>query len=109
MVTEIKLPPLGENLDSGTVLDIKISPGENILEGQTLLEVEAEKATVEVPAPHGRASNRGARQERRPNPGGPDTMPHGGRRRPARTKPRDRTESPDSSPQGEAGTTGQCL
>ena len=34
MTTEIKLPPLGENLDTGEVLDVKISPGETFTKGR---------------------------------------------------------------------------
>jgi pyruvate dehydrogenase E2 component (dihydrolipoamide acetyltransferase) len=51
MATEVKLPELGENLPGGDVLDIKVAPGDPVKEGQTLLEVEAEKSTVEVPSP----------------------------------------------------------
>src|SRR5207253_4031651 len=49
--SEIKLPELGENLTGGDVLDIKVAPGDVVSQGQTLLEVEAEKSTVEVPSP----------------------------------------------------------
>lgn len=51
MATEIKLPELGENLEGGDVLDVKVKPGATVAKGQTLLEIEAEKSTVEVPAP----------------------------------------------------------
>ena len=51
MTTEVKLPELGENISGGTVLDIKVKPGDMVTLGQTLLEVEAEKSTVEVPSP----------------------------------------------------------
>src|SRR5260370_29469801 len=51
MASEIKLPQLGENLTGGGVLDVKVKAGDTVSQGQTLLEVEAEKATVEVPAP----------------------------------------------------------
>src|SRR5207302_10620950 len=51
MATEIKLPELGENLPGGDVLDIKVAAGDTVTPGQTLLEVEAEKSTVEVPSP----------------------------------------------------------
>src|SRR5260370_39278871 len=50
MANEIKLPELGENLEGGEVLDVKVAVGDTVSEGQTLLEVEAEKGTVEVPA-----------------------------------------------------------
>src|SRR5579859_3932005 len=49
--TEIKLPELGENLEGGEVLDVKVAVGDTVTAGQTLLEIEAEKSTVEVPAP----------------------------------------------------------
>ncbi len=51
MASEIKLPQLGENLTGGDVRDVKVAPGDTVREGQTLLELEAEKATVEVPSP----------------------------------------------------------
>src|SRR5262249_38952345 len=51
MATEIKLPQLGENLAGGDVLDIKVAPGDTVSKGQPLLELEAEKATAEVPSP----------------------------------------------------------
>ena len=51
MASEIKLPELGENLTGGDVLDVKVAPGDKVTKGQTLIEVEAEKATVEVPSP----------------------------------------------------------
>src|SRR5579885_2370005 len=51
MASEIKLPELGENLESGEVLDVKVAEGDTVSEGQTLLELEAEKSTVEVPSP----------------------------------------------------------
>jgi pyruvate dehydrogenase E2 component (dihydrolipoyllysine-residue acetyltransferase) len=49
--SDIKLPELGENLEEGEVLDVKVSEGDTVKEGQTLLEIEAEKSTVEVPSP----------------------------------------------------------
>src|SRR5438128_1571484 len=51
MASEIKLPQLGENLTGGEVLDVRVKPGDTVSQGQTLLEVEAEKSTVEVPSP----------------------------------------------------------
>jgi pyruvate dehydrogenase E2 component (dihydrolipoamide acetyltransferase) len=53
MSVEIKLPELGENLEGGEVVDVKVAVGDEVREGQTLLEVEAEKSTVEVPASQG--------------------------------------------------------
>src|SRR5262249_968255 len=51
MASQVKLPELGENLTSGDVLDVKVAPGDQVTQGQTLLEGEAEKSTIEVPAP----------------------------------------------------------
>jgi pyruvate dehydrogenase E2 component (dihydrolipoamide acetyltransferase) len=51
MADEITLPALGENVEGGDVVDIKVAPGEDVRQGQALLEVEAEKSTVEVPSP----------------------------------------------------------
>jgi pyruvate dehydrogenase E2 component (dihydrolipoamide acetyltransferase) len=51
MASEIKLPELGENVEGGDVVDVKVGPGDQVRQGQALLEVEAEKSTVEVPSP----------------------------------------------------------
>src|SRR5436853_3057363 len=50
MAIEIKLPARGENVDSGTVVKILVSPGDKITEDQPVLDLETEKASVEVPA-----------------------------------------------------------
>jgi pyruvate dehydrogenase E2 component (dihydrolipoamide acetyltransferase) len=51
MAREIKLQKLGENLEGGKVLEVYVSPGSTVDEGQALLEVDAEKASLEVTAP----------------------------------------------------------
>jgi pyruvate dehydrogenase E2 component (dihydrolipoamide acetyltransferase) len=51
MATEIQLPELAEGIQEGEVLDIKVEPGASVSKGQTLLDVDAEKATIEVPSP----------------------------------------------------------
>jgi pyruvate dehydrogenase E2 component (dihydrolipoamide acetyltransferase) len=50
MATEIKLPMLGENVDSATVVKILVSVGDTITEDQPVMELETEKASAEVPA-----------------------------------------------------------
>jgi len=50
MATEIKLPILGENVDSGSVVNVLVSESDEVAEGQPVIELETEKATVEVPA-----------------------------------------------------------
>jgi pyruvate dehydrogenase E2 component (dihydrolipoamide acetyltransferase) len=49
-VTEFKLPELGENIDHGDLVRLMISPGAAITEGQAVMELETEKAVVEVPS-----------------------------------------------------------
>jgi pyruvate dehydrogenase E2 component (dihydrolipoamide acetyltransferase) len=51
MAEEVKLPALGENVAAGDVVDVKVKVGDDVALGQALLEVEAEKSTVEVPSP----------------------------------------------------------
>jgi pyruvate dehydrogenase E2 component (dihydrolipoamide acetyltransferase) len=51
MASEVKLPELGENLPGGDVLEVKVAVGDEVSLGQPLVEIEAEKSTVEVPSP----------------------------------------------------------
>jgi pyruvate dehydrogenase E2 component (dihydrolipoamide acetyltransferase) len=51
MATEFRLPELGENIASGDVLKVLVSPGDVIQADQPVLELETDKATIEVPAP----------------------------------------------------------
>lgn len=48
---EIKLPALGENVEEAEVLTVLVAVGDSIEKDQPLLELETDKATVEVPAP----------------------------------------------------------
>jgi pyruvate dehydrogenase E2 component (dihydrolipoamide acetyltransferase) len=47
---EFKLPALGENIDSGDLVRLMISPGARVAEGQPVMELETDKAVVEVPS-----------------------------------------------------------
>jgi pyruvate dehydrogenase E2 component (dihydrolipoamide acetyltransferase) len=49
-VTEFKLPELGENIDQGDLVRLMISPGASVVEGQPVMELETDKAVVEVPS-----------------------------------------------------------
>ncbi len=53
MATEIKLPDLGEGIESGDVVSVLVEPGQTIEPEQSILELETDKATVEVPADQG--------------------------------------------------------
>ncbi|GAC1438527.1 MAG: dihydrolipoyllysine-residue acetyltransferase [Terriglobales bacterium] len=49
-MTEFKMPELGENISQGDLVRLLISPGASISEGQTVMELETDKAVVEVPS-----------------------------------------------------------
>ena len=53
MATEFKLPDLGENIASGDVVTVFVSAGDVVKPGQAILEVETDKAVIEVPCPQG--------------------------------------------------------
>jgi pyruvate dehydrogenase E2 component (dihydrolipoamide acetyltransferase) len=48
--TEFRLPELGENIESGDVVRVGVQAGDEVSEGQTVLELETDKAVVEVPS-----------------------------------------------------------
>src|SRR6202140_4027533 len=50
MATEFKLPELGENIESGDLVRLMIKPGASITEGEPVMELETDKAVVEVPS-----------------------------------------------------------
>lgn len=51
MATEFRLPELGENVEAGDVLKILIAVGDTVSQDQAVLELETDKATIEVPSP----------------------------------------------------------
>ncbi len=50
---EFTLPPLGEGVNSADVAEILISEGDVIEANSSIMELETEKAVVELPCPHG--------------------------------------------------------
>ncbi|MGH7453820.1 MAG: biotin/lipoyl-containing protein, partial [bacterium] len=50
MAAEFKLPELGENVETGTVVKILVSKGAEIKKDQAIIELETEKALLEVPS-----------------------------------------------------------
>ncbi len=48
---ELLLPELGENITQGTVTKILVKPGDTVKKGQSILELETDKAVLEVPSP----------------------------------------------------------
>ena len=51
MATAFRLPELGENIESGDVVQVLVKPGDDVVVDQPVLELETDKATVEVPSP----------------------------------------------------------
>jgi pyruvate dehydrogenase E2 component (dihydrolipoamide acetyltransferase) len=49
-IIEVKLPELGENILKADVLQVKVSPGDTVKKDQIILEIETDKATIEVPS-----------------------------------------------------------
>src|ERR1035437_7348830 len=50
MAKEFKLPELGENIISADILTVLVKPGDKIEKDQTVIEIETDKATIEVPS-----------------------------------------------------------
>ena len=49
-MTDFTLPELGENIKAGDVLRVLVKPGDTITKDQPVLELETDKATIEVPS-----------------------------------------------------------
>ncbi len=50
MTTEFKLPELGENIESADVIAVLVKVGDRLEKEQSVIEIETDKATVEVPS-----------------------------------------------------------
>ena len=123
---DLKLPPLGEGVDSGSVVSILVKEGEQVQKGQGIIELETGKAVAPVPASAagkvtkiivavgdkisvgqpilsleaGAGSRQGRRPETRARPGAP--------RGPARARAslRRRRKQPEEVPNAEEETSG---
>ena len=49
-MAEFKLPDLGENIESGEVINVLVSEGDALSEDQPVIELETDKAVIEVPS-----------------------------------------------------------
>src|SRR5262252_11235377 len=47
---EFKLPELGENISQGDLVRLMVEPGATVNAGQSVMELETDKAVVEVPS-----------------------------------------------------------
>lgn len=51
MQTKVKMPRVGENVNSAFVVDIKVHPGQDVQIGEALITVETDKANVDIESP----------------------------------------------------------
>jgi pyruvate dehydrogenase E2 component (dihydrolipoamide acetyltransferase) len=51
MAKDFKLPNLGEGVDSGDIVGLSVKAGDSVTKGQSMLEIETNKAVMDVPAP----------------------------------------------------------
>ena len=51
MAFEFKLPDLGEGLTEGEIVKWLVKVGDSIEEGQAFVQLETDKAVVEIPSP----------------------------------------------------------
>ncbi len=80
-MADFTLPELGENVTAGDVLRVLVKPGDTVTKDQTVLELETDKATIEVPSSvAGRVTTVAVKAGRQGQgrPGGPERR---GRRR----------------------------
>src|SRR6266540_1609477 len=47
---DVRLPKLGESAEGGAVVSILVKEGDTVTKGQTILELENEKAVAPIPA-----------------------------------------------------------
>ena len=50
MAVEFQLPDLGENIEAGEVVNLLVSVGDTLSEDQAVIELETDKAVIEVPS-----------------------------------------------------------
>jgi pyruvate dehydrogenase E2 component (dihydrolipoamide acetyltransferase) len=51
MIEAIKVPDIGENIEAGKVVAVHIKPGETVSVEDPVIELETDKAVVEIPSP----------------------------------------------------------
>ncbi|MCL4244524.1 MAG: 2-oxo acid dehydrogenase subunit E2 [Candidatus Dadabacteria bacterium] len=51
MAIEFKLPDLGEDIETGDVTTVYVSAGDRVSKDQALMELETDKAALEIPSP----------------------------------------------------------
>jgi len=49
-IVEFRVPDLGENIDAADIIGVLVNPGDTIVKDQGVIEIETDKATIEVPS-----------------------------------------------------------
>ena len=52
MIKEVRLPEISENVESGDVIKVLVAVGDTIAVDQPIVELETEKAVLEIPSPY---------------------------------------------------------
>jgi len=100
MSKDITLPNLGENIESGDVLTILVSEGDEVQVDDDLMEIETDKATLPVPSPDaGRITKIHVSEG--------DTVPIGGVIVSLETAAASRPSESESSPEPEAAAASE--
>ena len=50
-MSDITLPELGEGIEEATIINVFVSPGDSIKKEQSVIEIETDKAALELPSP----------------------------------------------------------
>ena len=51
MIKDITVPEIGENVESGDVVEVLVKKGAKVKTDQGIIELETDKAVVEIPSP----------------------------------------------------------
>src|SRR5262249_6301354 len=51
LIMDVKLPKLGEGIEGGAVVSVLVREGDAVAAGQTIIELENEKAVAPIPSP----------------------------------------------------------
>jgi pyruvate dehydrogenase E2 component (dihydrolipoamide acetyltransferase) len=52
MLKDVKIPEISENVTSGTIVEVLVKAGDTVAVDDVLVEMETEKAVVEIPSPY---------------------------------------------------------
>lgn len=52
MLKDVKIPEISENVTSGTIVEVLVAVGDTVAVDDVLVEMETEKAVVEIPSPY---------------------------------------------------------